>query len=246
MQNSYSDYSAHYSIDAHDMPMPEDYGRFRRHAEFRRFSLLARLLDTGRPMSVLDAGCGNGWLSEILASRGHRVSALDIGGDSLKRAKARLESRDTSVSFCSGDIYSLPFPDSFFDAAVASEIIEHLDRPDDAIKELARVVRPGGHVLITTPYRETIEYTLCIHCNKKTPVNAHLHSFDREKIESLATAAGLTADRFDVFMSRPMERLGLSGFTGFLPFGVWRMIDRIACAVFGKESFLALKAVKGE
>ena len=75
-------------------------------------------------------------------------------------------------------MYRLPFRGGSFDMVVASEIVEHLENPQGAMLEAARVLRPGGYLVVSTPYRESLKYTLCIHCNKKTPVNAHLHSFD--------------------------------------------------------------------
>jgi hypothetical protein len=52
------------------------------------------------------------------------------------------------------------------------------------LDEMWRVVRPGGRVLISTPYRERIRYVLCIHCNQPTPIHAHLNSFDEHRLAS--------------------------------------------------------------
>jgi len=246
MQNSYGDYTAHYTLDAHDMPMPEDLGFFRRHAEKRRLTVLARMLSGRKKLRVLDAGCGSGWLSEMLAAQGHDVTAVDLGYDSLKRASVRMKSIGKRVTFLNGDIYCLPLKDGSFDAVIASEIIEHLDRPLDAFAELARVLRPGGIAVVSTPYRETIEQTLCIHCNEKTPVNAHLNSFDKQKLESMFEASGLQVRTFSTFMSRPAERMGISGFSGFLPYSLWRMMDACFCGLLGRQSFLAVRAMKSE
>ena len=65
----------------------------------------------------------------------------------------------------------LPFADATFDCAVASEVIEHLPEPERVPDEMWRVVRPGGRVLISTPYRERIRYVLCIHI---LPKPAHI------------------------------------------------------------------------
>lgn len=65
----------------------------------------------------------------------------------------------------------LPFADATFDCAVASEIIEHLPEPERVPDEMWRVARPGGRVLISTPYGEHIRYVLCIHI---LPKPAHI------------------------------------------------------------------------
>ncbi len=222
--------------------MPEDMGHFRRSFEERRLSLVARLAP-GHGARVLDVGCGSGRLSELLADRGAAVHSLDIGHDSLVRAARRLGGRK-DVRFVLGDVYRLPFDDASFDAGIVSEVLEHLDSPAEALGELARVVRPNGVLILSAPWRETIEQTLCIHCNRKTPVNAHLHTFDGDSLSTLLDDAGWTVERSITFASRPAERLGLAGITSFLPYPLWRAADRAACMLFGREGFVATRARK--
>lgn len=240
----YADYTEHYTIDAGDMPMPEDMGHFRRSLEQRRFRLIAGLLPSRGIRRVLDAGCGSGWLSEMLARRGFSTTALDLGFDSLRRASMRLKGKGLPLPCVLGDVFRLPFGDASFDAAVASEILEHLDDPAAALTEIARVVRPGGTVVISTPYRERIEYTLCIHCNRKTPVNAHLHSFDERSMSEMLETAGCKVDTNIAFVSRVAERMGMAGLTHFLPYAAWRMLDIGACSLLGRQSFMAVRAVR--
>ncbi len=233
------------------MPMPEDMGHFRRSLEKRRFHLIACLVPHSEVSCVLDAGCGSGWLSEILYRQGFTVHAIDLGLDSIRRASARIGSllaqasgsrNERAVYFTLGDAYRLPYEDGYFDAVVASEIIEHLERPGEAVQEFARVIRPGGILVVSTPYNEKIEYTLCIHCNRKTPINAHLHSFDEKKIEQLLEVAGFSLNRTIRFVNRPAEHLGFAGLTASLPYSLWRAIDGILCALFGRQAFMVVKA----
>ncbi|MDP2982840.1 MAG: class I SAM-dependent methyltransferase [Candidatus Latescibacter sp.] len=224
------------------MVLPEDMGHFRRHQEKRRFQCISRLLPKKGVKKVLDAGAGSGWLSEMLAGRGFEVTALDIGLDSILRAGKRLEERSRPVNFTGGDVYRLPFRSGSFDAAFASEILEHLEKPQEALSEIARVVRPGGWIVVSTPYRERIEEILCIHCNKKTPVNAHLHAFDEHTLSDLLKTAGFTPSRLVRFLNRPAERFGMAGFTGFLPYAAWRILDAFICRILGRESFIAVRA----
>lgn len=193
---------------------------------------------------VLDVGAGTGWLAGMLSRRGFTVSALDLGHDNLLRASHRAREHGNAVRFVQGDIYRLPFPAHSFDAVAACEILEHLERPGDAIREVARVLRPGGRFVLSTPFRERIETTLCIHCNHKTPVNAHLHSFDGRVLDGLLAEAGLTTERVVIFGSRPAERLGLAGFTGFLPHMAWRALDALFCRALGRQAYIAVRAVR--
>ena len=238
----YHDYTAHYALDAFDMVLPEDMGHFRRHQEKRRFQCISRLVPKQGVMHVLDVGAGSGWLSEMLVSRGFETNALDLGLDSILRAKKRLERRSIAVPFTEGDVYRLPYRSGSFDAAVASEILEHLEKPKEALSEIARVLRPGGWIIVSTPYRERIEETLCIHCNRKTPVNAHLHAFDERTLTELLKTAGFTPPRLVKFLNRPAERFGIAGFTGFLPYAAWRIPDAFICRILGRESFIAARA----
>ncbi|MBA7562524.1 Ubiquinone biosynthesis O-methyltransferase, mitochondrial [subsurface metagenome] len=234
------------------MPMPEEMGFFARHIERRRLRLIAGLLPghfsgvfSGKDTAhVLDAGCGSGWLSEMLSDRGFTVCCFDLGFDSIKRASGRLKKTGRAIDFVCGDVYRLPFDDGSYDAVTASEIIEHLERPSDAISEFARVVKPGSSIVLSMPYRERIPQSLCIHCNKKTPVNAHLHSFDENIIETMLNECGFDVQKIVRFVSRPMERLGMAGLTSFLPHYVWRVLDKAACGILGRQSFMAVRAVR--
>ena len=226
------------------MPMTEEMGHFVMHSERRRLQVISRLLPKAGISRVLDVGCGNGELSEILSNRGLSVTATDLGFDSIHRASSKIKNKNLKIPFVQGDIYRLPYDDHSFDAVVASEIVEHLEKPQDAMLEVARVLRPGGYFICSTPYRERLRYTLCIHCNKKTPVNAHLHSFDDTVIETILEDAGFSIERISKFSNKQAERLGLSGFTFFLPFAVWRSIDALFCRLLGKQSFMVIRAKK--
>ena len=231
------------------MPMPEDMRHFRMSLEKRRLHVIAGLVPSDGTERILDAGCGSGWLSEMLSAQGRSIHAVDLGLDSIKSASSRIKRIQASgfrkdIYFAQGDVYRLPYGDGCFDAAVASEIIEHIEKPDEAFHEFGRVIRKDGTLIVSTPYRENIKQTLCIHCNNKTPVNAHLHSFDEAKMGTLLNEAGFTVQRTTLYVNRPAERFGLAGFTSFAPHIIWRMIDTILCTVVGRQSFMAVKARK--
>ncbi len=226
------------------MPLPEDLGHFRRQMERRRFTLIARLVAGAGTGRVLDAGCGSGWLAELLTARGLAVTAMDLGFDSLRRASRRLAEKQAGVPFVNGDIYRLPFRDAVFDAVAMSEVLEHLERPSDALREAWRVIRPGGCIVVSTPYRERIQETRCIHCNQKTPVNAHLHSFDEMSLRDLLDKAGFRCERSTLFLNRATERFGMAGLTWMLPYAAWRAVDALACTLFGNAGYQVVRAVK--
>ena len=103
------------------------------------------LLDAAPPGNALDAACGTGRHARHLVNRGHRVTGID--GSSEMLAKAR--SSTPEVEFREGDLTALPADDASFDLAVCALALEHIERLEAAIGELARVVRPGGTVVLS-------------------------------------------------------------------------------------------------
>jgi SAM-dependent methyltransferase len=102
--------------------------------------------------SVLDAGCGVGYGSAMLARAGAtEVTGIDV---SAKAVDAASERAPDNASFVAGDIRALPFDDGSFDLAVCFEVIEHVDRQDEVIAELARVLAPAGVLALSSPNRD--------------------------------------------------------------------------------------------
>jgi SAM-dependent methyltransferase len=98
-------------------------------------------------MSLLDCGCGPGSITldfaEALAPG--KVVGIDVDDETLARAQAALKERPlANVRFEKGDIYQLPFEDGSFDAVWTSSIMQWLNNPRGALKEIFRVLRPGG------------------------------------------------------------------------------------------------------
>ena len=103
------------------------------------------LLDPLPPSLVLDAACGTGRYSGYLAERGHRVVGVDRSPAMLAKARAKLPESE----FREGDLEALPLESGSVDAVVCALALVHLPEVGRAIAELARVVRPGGRVIIS-------------------------------------------------------------------------------------------------
>jgi len=117
----------------------------------RRLELVfGELLDPGalRGRRLLDAGCGYGVFSRLAAKHGAKVVSCDIATTLVRRA-----SETASTLGVIADACALGFRDGAFDVVISSEMVEHVERPAEAVKELARVLQPGGLLVITTPNR---------------------------------------------------------------------------------------------
>ena len=101
-----------------------------------------------RDVRMLDAGCGYGVFSAAAARRGADVVSIDIGPRLVALASARAQSHGVV-----GDACQLAMRDESFDIVISSEMLEHTVEPARAIGELARVLRPGGWLVLTTPNR---------------------------------------------------------------------------------------------
>jgi SAM-dependent methyltransferase len=97
-------------------------------------------------LAVLDVGCGPGTITVDLARRvaPGRVLGLDVSDDPLDEARALAQREGVAVEFAVGDTYALDLPDASFDVVHAHQVLQHLADPVAALREMARVCRPGG------------------------------------------------------------------------------------------------------
>ncbi|MFB9415311.1 class I SAM-dependent methyltransferase [Dactylosporangium matsuzakiense] len=104
------------------------------------------------PGVALDAACGTGRYTAYLAQQGHRVIGVDSSPDMLAHARTRAPSAELRQ----GDLRELPLPDDHVDIIVCALALTHLPDVGPAITEFARVLRPGGHLVITDVHQELV------------------------------------------------------------------------------------------
>lgn len=108
---------------------------------------------------ILDLGCGDGALTYLLAKRGALVIGIDNEELGLEFARENMKSVDPrgklKCEFVLASAYALPFPEKSFDIVANCEVIEHLEEPERMLAEVKKVLKPGGKLILTTPYRLT-------------------------------------------------------------------------------------------
>lgn len=106
---------------------------------------------------VLDAACGVGYGSAILARSARRVLGVDASADAIDYARRRYGR--SNVEFAAMDVQALDLPDASFDVVCSFETLEHVDDVDAALAEAARVLRDGGTFIASTPHVEATTYS---------------------------------------------------------------------------------------
>jgi len=153
-----------------------------------RVGLVARtLLATAPPVGpLLDAGCGDGTLALALAGAGRAVVAFDLDPARLRRARRSAASagRGDRVLLLRADATAMPFGDAGFAGAAAGDVLEHLARDDLAMREIARVLAPGGVVALTLPAGPR-------RMSGTDLAAGHVRRYDRAMVARLIEGAGL-------------------------------------------------------
>ena len=166
----------------------------------RTIETLAR----GRTLRILDAACGEGMLLRHIARRHHYVG-VDFSARTLERA-----ARYHPATYIRGDLNRLPFAPQTFDLVVSLQAFQYLEQPQRAVREVARVLRPESHLLLTLTNESSFKYRL-----QGVP-SLQLHRFRR------ADMIELLHSEFEV---RELE-----------PRGLWFPIPRLTVHLPGRYS----------
>ncbi|MCC6435854.1 MAG: class I SAM-dependent methyltransferase [Acidimicrobiales bacterium] len=100
--------------------------------------------------SYLDVGCGNGFITRLVGDRFESISGIDVEPERLDEFRLAVTG-DDRYRIHNGSAASLPFGPNTFDLVTSFEVLEHVDDLDGAVRELVRVVRPHGLIVISTP-----------------------------------------------------------------------------------------------
>jgi ubiquinone/menaquinone biosynthesis C-methylase UbiE len=132
---------------------PETYARWRESAlgiltEQLEQRAIFSLVGDPSGLRILDIGCGDGVYAGEVSRRGGKVFGLDRSLPMLEAARTRAMSSGVFVRWCQSAAQSLPFRDASFDMVLAVTALCWIPEPDVALREMSRVVRPGGAVIV--------------------------------------------------------------------------------------------------
>jgi ArsR family transcriptional regulator len=122
-------------------------------------SALLKLIGPAPVDALLDLGTGTGWILQLLSNIYRRAVGIDASRDMLSVARSNLDKAGiVKASVRHGDILNLPLEGQDFDLITVHQVLHFLDQPELAIAEAARVLRPGGRLLIVDLAPHTLEY----------------------------------------------------------------------------------------
>lgn len=163
-------------------------------------------------MTVLDCACGRGfYLNMFRYVSGCKLVGLELDSEIIRKARRNV-GHLPDLLLTNANIYQLPYPDNTFDAVILSEILEHIDRDVDGLREVKRVLKPGGVIAITVPnanypfwwdpINKTLESLFGIHIQNGPLAGIwanHVRLYTREQLRQSVLGAGLVVEEERAF-----------------------------------------------
>ena len=132
------------------------------------------------PSVVLDAGCGEGYAAGLLDTAWPGVRVVGVDYDAATTAHAARTHGGERAAYLRGALTALPLADGAVDVAVSLQVLEHIWTPGDYVRELARVTRAGGVLVVSTPNRLTFSPGLG---RREKPSNLyHCREYDADEL----------------------------------------------------------------
>jgi ubiquinone/menaquinone biosynthesis C-methylase UbiE len=156
-------------------------------------------LDPKEFESILDVACGEGVLSLKVAEKGCEVSGIDVSENAIENAKHLAEREEISCVFKVGSAEDLPYPDEHFDKIICSSSLEHFKDDVKALKEMYRVLKPHGKVVLTA---DSFTYLISDELKERHRKIAYVvNYYTRETLKERFEAAGFEMRRSDYLLN---------------------------------------------
>ena len=160
---------------------------------------IVRMAEAGPEDTSLDVACGPGLLACAFARVVRHAVGIDLTPAMLEQArKTQAEQGLKNVTWHQGDVTALPFPDAHFSIVSSRYTFHHLEQPLAALKEMQRVCKPGGRVVVAdmSPVPEKAD---ALNAEERLRDPSHVRAMPRAELEELFTKAGLPAPRVETY-----------------------------------------------
>jgi 2-polyprenyl-3-methyl-5-hydroxy-6-metoxy-1,4-benzoquinol methylase len=170
------------------------------HTEAYLWRYIITLCAELRARRIVDIGCGNGALCQELASRGYEVVGCEPSADGVRFAQS--SAPELVFHQIGVDDEPTAVGHESFDVAIATEVIEHLVRPRNLLRFAKQLLRPGGHLIISTPYHGYLKNLVLALTNKwDSHLNpfwdgGHIKFWSRKTLSQLLKEEGFRIVRF--------------------------------------------------
>lgn len=171
---------------------------FQRVWHFTRFRALSKMME---PVDgkILDIGCHSGLCTEKIISWTHptEVHGIDLSAKAIEKARKRIK----NGKFIVGDAEKLPYDRNYFDAVYCIEMLEHVDFPDQVLRQIHRILKKGKYAVILIPTDNLLFQVIWFIWNIRHPVWKHVHvqSFKGDALEKLSREIGFEVDKVKSF-----------------------------------------------
>lgn len=141
--------------------------------------IIQRLLNESKGKNILDVACGTGRFFYLYGQR--KIFGCDISQDQLKEAQKKAPNAKLKIA----DAEKLPYPDNSFDVVITSQFMEHIPQYKTVLKEMVRVCKPQGSIIVDFPNKHSLTY-LPTKIRILTGKLRHLNLFTKNQIKSLS------------------------------------------------------------
>jgi ubiquinone/menaquinone biosynthesis C-methylase UbiE len=191
---------------------------------------LTDIIAAAAPRDLLDIGTGTGRMLEILGPRVTSALGIDQSREMLAVARVNLERAGLGNSIVRlGDMYQLPLAESSFDAVVVHQVLHYADRPAEAIAEAARVLRPGGSLILIDFAPHALEFLRDEHAHRRLGfADADVDEWCRAVGLEPGTPHRLPGDPLTVVIWTARRMPALSEqFATLAPAAAWAPVERV-------------------
>lgn len=186
--------------------MSEFYDQYWTKSELRgddsfKWPNIKKLLPQNENIRILDFGCGDGELINYIKNTNPKsqLYGVDVSKKIINLNRKKIKH---AKFYTVDDGEKLPFPNNYFDFIVSTDVIEHVYNTDVTFKELSRVLKPKGKLLLSTPYYGLVKNILIVVINFDlifSPSGPHIRFFTRKSLTACLKKVKLLPLKFDYF-----------------------------------------------